>query len=266
VRTRILSAFVALSLLVPALLFGGVLAVEIIVAIVLGIGLLEFATISGDRAKSTWRLLLAGGAVYCGVLFGGDGIAHASLLLSSLFLLVSGVMRRDDVETSFKFLALQVMGVVWVVGLGLHLVLVRRLDSGLEWLGILLIIVIAADSGAYFAGRAFGRRKLYEKVSPKKTWEGVFGGMAAAVVALFIVRGTFFTELSGVDCVVLGIFTSMTAVVGDLAESLLKRAVDVKDSGAIMPGHGGALDRTDSILFGAPVIYLYVTHCFGVLG
>jgi phosphatidate cytidylyltransferase len=175
-------------------------------------------------------------------------------------------MRRDDVETSFKFLALQVMGVVWVVGLGLHLVLVRRLDSGLEWLGILLIIVIAADSGAYFAGRAFGRRKLYEKVSPKKTWEGVFGGMAAAVVALFIVRGTFFTELSSVDCVVLGIFTSMTAVVGDLAESLLKRAVDVKDSGAIMPGHGGALDRTDSILFGAPVIYLYVTHCFGVLG
>jgi phosphatidate cytidylyltransferase len=232
---------------------------------VLGIGLLEFATITGDRAKSAWRLLVAGGAVYWGALFGGDGVAHASLLIAALFLIVSGVMRKDDVVTSFKFLALQLLGLVWVVGLGLHLVLVRRLESGLEWFAILMIIVIAADSGAYFAGRAFGKHKLYEKVSPKKTWEGVFGGMAAAVAALYVVRGTFFTELSAVDCVVLGIFVSMTSVIGDLAESLLKRAVDVKDSGAIMPGHGGVLDRTDSILFGAPVIYLYVTHCLGVL-
>ncbi len=264
--TRIISAFVVLSILIPALLFGGVVAVEVIVAIVLGIGLLEYATITGDRVKSGWRLFLAGGVVYWGVLFGGEGAAHASLLIATLFLIVSGVMRKDDVETSFKFLGLQMLGVAWVVGLGLHLVFVRRLDSGLEWFAVLMIIVIAADSGAYFTGRALGKHKLYEKVSPKKTWEGVFGGMATAVAALFVVRGTFFTELTVVDCVVLGLVVSMIAVVGDLAESLLKRAVNVKDSGAIMPGHGGALDRTDSILFGAPVIYLYVTHCLGALG
>ena len=264
--TRIISAFVALSILIPALLFGGVLAVEVVVGIVLAIGLWEFATITGDKRKSSWRLLLAGGLVYWGVLFGGEGAGHASLLLASLFLIISGVMRKDDVETSFRFLALQVLGVVWVIGLGLHLVLVRRLENGLDWLAVLLIVVIAADSGAYFAGRALGKHKLYEKVSPKKTWEGVFGGIALAVAALFVVRGTFFSDISVVDCIVLGVLVSITSVVGDLAESLLKRAVNVKDSGAIMPGHGGALDRADSLLFGAPVIYLYVTYCLGVFG
>lgn len=256
--TRIISALVALAIFIPALVFGGVIAVEVLVGLVLAVGLTEHAAMIGDKGAGTWRMLVAGALVYVGVLWGGD-LAGTAVVAAALLLFTSAVMRPGEVERAFEMCSRHIFGVLWVIGLGLHLVLLRRLDHGLEWLGVLMLIVISADSGAYFTGRAFGKRKLYEKVSPKKTWEGVWGGLATAVVALFVARATFADFLSPVDCVVLGVGVAAVAVVGDLAESLVKRAVGVKDSGRIMPGHGGALDRVDSLLFGAPVLYHYIT-------
>jgi phosphatidate cytidylyltransferase len=126
-----------------------------------------------------------------------------------------------------------------------------------ESLVYFFMLIWASDTGAYFAGRAFGRRKLFERVSPKKTWEGFIGGaVLSMVVAAVLASITFFPDLK----VWLGM--SIVAVVmgtyGDLVESLLKRNVGVKDSGTLLPGHGGVLDRFDSILLASPFLFVYL--------
>jgi phosphatidate cytidylyltransferase len=135
--------------------------------------------------------------------------------------------------------------------------LLRRLDDGLAWVFLLLALAWLCDTGGYFAGRFFGRRKLYERVSPKKTWEGFFGGIILTTVGVFVLRATALPALSAVDAAIIGVGLGTVGVVGDLAESMLKRAFNVKDSGWIMPGHGGLLDRVDSVLFIAPLLYGY---------
>ncbi|HEY0191080.1 MAG TPA: phosphatidate cytidylyltransferase [Kofleriaceae bacterium] len=123
---------------------------------------------------------------------------------------------------------------------------------------IVLLVAWLADTGGYFAGRFLGKAKLYEAVSPKKTWAGAWGGIAGSVVgvaALKLIRADY---LSWVDVGLLAIPGGMLGQLGDLTESLIKRSVGVKDSGALLPGHGGLLDRIDAVLFIAPYVYGYL--------
>ena len=131
-------------------------------------------------------------------------------------------------------------------------------DNGLMWVVSALVITWGNDTMAYFAGRIFGKHKLYPEVSPNKTWEGFFGGFVGAIGFLFVQRAFFFPALTVVDCFVLGGFGSLLGPAGDLCESMLKRAYNVKDSGVIIPGHGGMLDRIDALIFNAPMVFLYV--------
>ena len=126
--------------------------------------------------------------------------------------------------------------------------------------GVLIVLLVAwlADTGGYFAGRFLGKSKLYEAVSPKKTWAGAWGGIAGSVVgvaALKLIRADY---LSWLDVGLLAIPGGMLGQLGDLTESLIKRSVGVKDSGALLPGHGGLLDRIDAVLFIAPYVYGYL--------
>ncbi|MFZ5438617.1 MAG: phosphatidate cytidylyltransferase [Myxococcota bacterium] len=130
-------------------------------------------------------------------------------------------------------------------------------DGGL-WVLAALVITWGNDTMAYFAGRLFGKHKLYPEVSPNKTWEGFFGGFVGAIGFLFVQRAFFFPALTVVDCFVLGSLGSILGPAGDLCESMLKRAYGVKDSGKIIPGHGGMLDRIDALIFNAPMVLLYV--------
>ena len=116
----------------------------------------------------------------------------------------------------------------------------------------------ANDSMAFFVGRKLGRRKFFPSISPKKTWEGVIGGMFAAIVAAFIYLYLYASYLSWFDCLALGTTVGIIAPTGDLVESMIKRDVNIKDASAIIPGHGGFLDRFDSLLFSAPIIYYYL--------
>jgi phosphatidate cytidylyltransferase len=122
---------------------------------------------------------------------------------------------------------------------------------------LLLGIAWLSDTGAYFAGRFFGNRKLYERVSPKKTWEGFFGGVVLGTIGVVVIARLGVPSLTVLDAVIIGVGMSSASVVGDLSESLLKRAYNVKDSGSLIPGHGGLLDRVDSVMFVAPLLYLY---------
>lgn len=132
----------------------------------------------------------------------------------------------------------------------------RTSDSGaIQWLLMVILGTAACDTGAYFVGSLFGRHKLIPHVSPGKTWEGLAGGVLGAVVAALALSGLL--GLSVPVAIVLGLVVCVAAVSGDLCESLLKRAAGVKDSGHIIPGHGGILDRIDSILFVLPAIYWF---------
>ncbi len=152
-------------------------------------------------------------------------------------------------------------------GLGLGPIAALRVGpSGLQWVISALVITWANDTCAYFAGRLFGRHKLHPAVSPNKTWEGFAGGAVGSVVGMFIARWVAFPGLTTLDCMALGLLGAVLGPLGDLCESMLKRAHGVKDSGMLIPGHGGLLDRVDALLFNAPAVYLYVVAGPGVAG
>jgi phosphatidate cytidylyltransferase len=125
---------------------------------------------------------------------------------------------------------------------------------------VLLVLVVAwlADTGGYFAGRFLGKAKLYEAVSPKKTWAGAWGGLAGSIVGVAALKLIHASWLTWPDVFAIAIPASILGQMGDLAESLIKRSVGVKDSGALLPGHGGILDRIDAVLFIAPYVYAYL--------
>lgn len=149
-----------------------------------------------------------------------------------------------------------VMGIAVLVPAWVALVYLRQQDYG-AWLVLLLILVVAlADSGGYFAGRRFGKRKLALAVSPGKTWEGFAGGLAANLLLTAILCGLLAIDWRLALAVIIP--TSLVSVLGDLLESMVKRHAGVKDSGSILPGHGGILDRVDGITAGAPVFALAI--------
>jgi phosphatidate cytidylyltransferase len=138
------------------------------------------------------------------------------------------------------------------------LMAIRQLDEGGWWTVAALVITWGNDTAAYFFGRFLGKNKLYPEVSPSKSWEGFFGGFAGAIGFMFVQRQFFSPFLTITDCVFLGLCGSLLGPAGDLCESMLKRAYGVKDSGSIIPGHGGMLDRVDALIFNAPMVLLYV--------
>lgn len=154
---------------------------------------------------------------------------------------------------------------VFYVGFTLSTVVsTRLLDGGERLVLFLAIITWAGDTGAYYAGTLWGKHLLAPSISPKKTIEGVGGGAGLAVILAVIGHASFVPELSLQDAVILGLLLTGAGLAGDLWESAIKRRMGVKDSGTILPGHGGMLDRLDSLLFTAPAFYYYVTCIRGI--
>jgi phosphatidate cytidylyltransferase len=122
----------------------------------------------------------------------------------------------------------------------------------------IFISIWVCDSAAYFAGRAFGRHTLFERVSPKKTWEGAIAGFVGAIAAFVLMKELALPYLTFGQSLVCGVIVGVFGQLGDLVESLLKRDAGVKDSSSLIPGHGGVLDRFDSIMFVSPLLFLYL--------
>jgi phosphatidate cytidylyltransferase len=158
------------------------------------------------------------------------------------------------------------------LGLGFQIKLFMFTDSTLPNTGgrmilALYLIVWMGDTAAYFAGSLLGRHKLAPKVSPKKTWEGAAGNLAGNLAAAFLIKATVCPHWSGLDAGVIGLLLGTVGQLGDLVESTWKRSADVKDSnmgGVGIPGHGGMLDRIDSLVFAAPALYAYVHFVHGL--
>jgi phosphatidate cytidylyltransferase len=201
------------------------------VAYLLATGVLGYVTWERTQAHADFVALLVIACVFWGV------------ALARLFFHGEHVQR---VATLFAgWLALLPTGIALA-----RIVSIGGPRPGAVWFLVLLLLVSAADIGAYFAGRRFGRIKLAPQISPGKTWEGVVGG--ALLVALVALVGASFLDLPAAGVVGLSGVVFVASVVGDLTESLYKRSVGIKDSGAVLPGHGGLLDRIDSLLAATP--------------
>jgi len=130
-------------------------------------------------------------------------------------------------------------------------------ELGPKLVFFLLVVVWVGDSGAYYVGKKFGKHKMSPRISPKKTIEGGIGGLLMSIIAAVVIHFSFFREFPLVHAIIAGALLSISGMIGDLAESMWKRSASVKDSGTLLPGHGGFLDRFDSIFFTAPILYTY---------
>lgn len=260
-KARLLAALVGLAVLLPALIFGGQLALEIVALIAVAIGLDEYARMAApERPRAASAMLVSGGTgAFAAMVWGGGDLGLAVLALTGLGLFLFGLFRFPDTKRGAQVAVALAGGLIYLPVLLSFAPRVRAFDNGLAWLFLVLVVTWFGDTGAYFAGRAFGRTKLFPRVSPKKTWEGAIGGALTSVAGACVVKAIGLPDVGWGHIIVLATLADAGGVVGDLIESMLKRSFGVKDSGWIMPGHGGILDRIDGLLVTAPLIWVYAT-------
>jgi phosphatidate cytidylyltransferase len=182
------------------------------------------------------------------------------VLLLPLLAMALVLWRLGDISTATLRIASTAFGPLYLGG-GLGASVLLRRDAGADgpaFVVLTLMLSWLSDTGAYFAGRFLGKHKLYEAVSPKKTVEGAIGGVVGGVVGALLAHFGYLRSLSLVDGIGLAVVAGGLGQVGDLGESLIKRSVGVKDSGGIVPGHGGILDRVDALLVTSTITYLYL--------
>jgi len=260
---RVATALVALPAILAALLMGPPwLALAIVIA-ALGAGLAEFFALLRARGIRPMRLVgvLLAAALFLDVVAPG-WLPVPFAPLGALLLLTVTLARGTDFE-AVSAAAATLLGAVYLGALGGTIAALRILAPVAEggWRIVLLLgILVFADSVAFFVGHALGRRRLAPVVSPGKSVEGALGGLVGGVAGAFAVRQLGLPDLPLLHAAGLGVAVAAMGIVGDLDESLLKRWAGVKDSGTLFPGHGGMLDRLDSLLFGAPVLYYYFEY------
>jgi phosphatidate cytidylyltransferase len=259
---RWVTALVAIPVLVLLVGIGGPIAFSLLVAAAAAAGLLEYygLLLSGE----TGAVKLAGIAVGLALLasfFTGElriipVLLVVTFLGSAMLCLATFNPQTSVAEMLFK----PISGLIYVPFMLGHLILIRDWDQGVTWTFFLLAVVFAGDTAAFYVGTSVGRHKLAPRVSPGKTVEGAIGGLTANLLVGALFKGCCFPEFGWGEWGVLVVLIGALGQTGDLFESMLKRSVQAKDSGTIMPGHGGLLDRIDALLFAAPGLYYYKTY------
>ena len=263
---RIASGVVFVPLLVLLARAGG-FAFAGLVALVVMFGLREFYRMMRGKGLHPYPLL----GLLCGL-----GVvwktfrphqSQSDLLLTGAVLVTLGLgLRRPDLKGRIEGMAVTLFGVLYVGWLSAHLVLLRELPwragmpyaDGAAYVLLAFFLTWSCDTAAYTVGRIFGRTRPWTRISPRKSVEGAVGGLVAAVVAAFVARTWFVPFVSLLDAAALGLGVGVFAQVGDLVESMLKRDARHGDSSDFIPGHGGVLDRFDSLLFAAPLVFYYL--------
>ncbi|HID03180.1 MAG TPA: phosphatidate cytidylyltransferase [Desulfobacterales bacterium] len=239
------------------LLKGAVVLFALVLIVGLFIGAYEYGKMSLGDESSLDLILLAILTIL--PLFSSFFIAKIGLTggLTLAFLLLSfwTLAKYKKGFDSFEFFSKCSLGILWVGFLGAHLLMIRQLPEGNYWLLILTGITAGSDSGAYYAGRALGKHKLSPLISPNKTIEGALGGIVTGMLVASLLAAIMLQNVPWIFVLLSAILLGMVGICGDLVESVIKRATGTKDSGTILGGHGGILDRADSILFAAPVLY-----------
>jgi phosphatidate cytidylyltransferase len=259
---RVASAVVALPILGAVVLWREPLGFALLALAAAAVALREYAglTLAGRPAGERAAVVVLGVA-FAAALYLRPDLGPVWAMIAVVLVAASALVHTDDMSAASGRLAAAAFGVFYVGGLVAALPLVHRDapdGAGSLWVIVAIAVTFASDTGAYFVGRALGRHKLAPAISPGKTVEGAVGGLGAALAFMFIARATFFESLGVRDCLLVGLAAGVLGPIGDLMESLLKRSAGVKDSGHLIPGHGGMLDRIDALLFVGAYVYLHV--------
>ena len=266
---RVLTAAVLLPILIASILIPrlDLLFVALVVA-ALVIALFEFWLLAKrQQVKADVGAGYLGAAALLTIFYFTEpgkwidfGMMQGVILILTMGSLAAAMVRGAPFERMIMSVGTTVLGVLYVVVLGGHLIAVRMgFEPALSrhLLAFFFLVIMSADSAAYYAGRIFGRQKLAPTISPGKTWEGVIGGLMISLLVAALAHFWFFPALPLKLALPLAAVMNLLSIVGDLTESALKRSVGAKDTANILPGHGGVLDRIDSLLFNAPLIYYF---------
>lgn len=278
-KTRILTALIALPVLIASIVLPVYVPETkwlfvVIAGLALGAGLYEFFLLSKKlELKADAGIGYLGAAVlFVAFLFDAPSKDPSLLILSIAVFIIAVLITQTfrfqaDFSKMLTGIGVTLLGVFYVVFLGGFLIAMRvgfeyQANLSTKLLGFFFLVIMGADVGAYFAGRSLGKHKLAPKISPGKTVEGLIGGILASILFAVLAHYLFFPELPLQIALPLAGVMSIISVLGDLAESAMKRGSDAKDAANILPGHGGLLDRLDSLLFNAPILYYFAKFYF----
>ena len=267
---RVATALVGVPVILGLIAWGGVAYSLAVAAILVAAALEFFATTDPGRVpqqRRGWLRLLqqrhpallgtaAVALLVAAAHNGADWWTGALVLATAIVFLV--LILQGDIHTGLRDWQWVTGGLVYVGFLGSHLVLLRQLDDEGQWVMIAVFATFTADTAAYFVGRAIGRIHIVPAISPGKTLEGFLAGVAGGFGAVIFLNWITGLRVGATDIIPLAFLLPLAAVIGDLAESLLKRGAGVKDTSGLVPGHGGFLDRLDAILFTVPLVYYFV--------
>lgn len=278
-KTRLLTAAVALPIIIASIILPAYFAQAIwlfvaIAGFALAAGLFEFYSLTKKlELKADAGIGYAGAAA----LFVGFVFDAPARMPDILLLIIALVIATVLISQTFRFQAdfskmltgigVTLVGVLYIAFLGGFLVATRvgfenSANLSTHLLAYFFLVIFGSDAGAYFAGRAFGKHKLAPGISPGKTVEGLVGGLVSAAAFATLSTFWFFSELPYHWSIPLAVVLAAVGVLGDLCESAMKRGSKTKDAASILPGHGGLLDRLDSLLFGAPILYYFARFYF----
>lgn len=222
-------------------------------------GEIEFYRLVKYTGQDSFPVLgiILGIVLSCSFIIDSNYVTYLALSFCTIIILIYCLKEwKEPTKVPARFSS-TLMGVLYISFLLSHMIWLRKLPAGYNYIFLLVLITWMCDTGAYFIGTYMGRIKLWPLISPRKTVEGSIGGLLFSIIGGIIAKIWFFETLSYYQCIIIGISMGITGQVGDLCESILKRGAKIKDSGVIIPGHGGMLDKMDSLLFNAPFLYYY---------
>jgi phosphatidate cytidylyltransferase len=260
---RLLTAVVVVPVLLYLMFWAPKWGFPGLVMIAIGVGALELGAMTTPSRVQRAFILVATLGVGALLVYAPDSaLAIPAVVGLTVGALLIALAAPDPMDTAGARMAWSIAGPLYVGGMLSTLALLHARESGGAWVMLAMCLAWLADTGGYFAGRAFGKHKLYEKISPKKTVEGAIGGLAGATAGAVFASEVMLDGFPLGHAIGLGLAGGAIGMAGDLFESLLKRSAGVKDSGWIVPGHGGLLDRVDALMFTSTLTWAYATFLY----
>lgn len=259
---RVVTAIVLIPLVYSIIRYSNPTFFLLVVAAIVFAGQYEFYKFHYRKFNRFTLLGLFSGFIFLLTYANGISLVTREAVLGLvIFITFSGFLFfRKNLEEAITGVSVVVFGVMYIAWTLGHLISLRALANGQNLIFFVLIVTWGVDTGAYYTGKLFGKHKLSPVISPGKTIEGAIGGIISCVGAAFLARWLFLKGLEVNDTVLIGIVLGIISQIGDLSESLLKRSAGFKDSGSLIPGHGGMLDRVDSLIFTVPAFYYFILY------
>lgn len=254
------TALVVLGGVVPLLIWGGQGPFLLLCLVVVIMCQIEYGRLSGVVVSNLTRVveILVALCMPLAAMAAGERALMMALVGSLFFWMTGEMLGRAQLDGVLQDLGTRMLGYIYGAVLPSYFVLIWRTPEGIRWIILTIAVTAVGDTAAYYAGSLWGRHKLRPRISPHKTVEGALAGLAGNLAGGLACAAALFPSRMTTAGLLLPLAIGVAGQLGDLCESMIKRAAGVKDSGGILPGHGGILDRLDSLLFSAPVVYYWV--------